>query len=245
MDGTVFRRVSTSDCDAQLSEEITLSIFTPSATTSVGFSFRGSGANGAPTNMAGDDIAGAHAQAYWNNLDGGSGDSGAGVYDAETEASEGLQRIAIMRPPTCLNSPLVNLRGSRTQRFPRMLNGYVRTFGSYENDDPAELVVYGLPAGTHSCWSTPCRLLWSSTTSTSKWKMPTAPTNVSAVPRTRMSSIHLPTGWWQESASDRSIGNMVRLTTSNLLMERLSSVDSHLPPECWPRCQWYSGVIEH
>ena len=38
--------------------------------------------------MAGDDIAGAHAQAYWNNLMVVLV-TGAGVYDAETEAPEG------------------------------------------------------------------------------------------------------------------------------------------------------------
>ncbi len=42
-------------------------IFTPSATKSVGVSFRGGGANGTPTVMSSNDIAGIHLQAYWNN----------------------------------------------------------------------------------------------------------------------------------------------------------------------------------
>ncbi len=217
MDGTVFQaRVSTSDCDAQLSEEITLSIFTPSATTSVGFSFRGSGANGAPTNMAGDDIAGAHAQAYWNNLDGGSGDSGAGVYDAETEASEGTA--------TDSNNEATNVglefttsgtwgAGSRTSSGTgRMLNGYVRTFGSYENDDPAELVVYGLPAGTHSL------LLYTVQAPLEFYDLDIEVEDANGThkrfSRPQNSDEYNPSPNWvvvtAESASDRSIGNMLR-----------------------------------
>ena len=53
-----------------------LSIFSPSATESVGFSFRGSGANGAPTDMLTNDITGFQPQAYWNNLSPGSGGPG-------------------------------------------------------------------------------------------------------------------------------------------------------------------------
>jgi len=48
-------------------------LFTPSATKSIGVSFRGSGANGAPTDAVTNDIAGLHLQAYWNNANGGSG----------------------------------------------------------------------------------------------------------------------------------------------------------------------------
>ena len=217
MDGTVFQaRVSTSDCDAQLSEEITLSIFTPSATTSVGFSFRGSGANGAPTNMAADDIAGAHAQAYWNNLDGGSGDSGAGVYDAETEASEGTA--------TDSNNEATNVglefttsgtwgAGSRTSSGTgRMLNGYVRTFGSYENDDPAELVIYGLPAGTHSL------LVYTVQAPLEFYDLDIEVEDANGTQkrfsRPQNSDEYNPAPNWvvvtAESGSDRSIGNMLR-----------------------------------
>jgi hypothetical protein len=42
-------------------------IFTPSATKSIGVSLRGGGANGTPTLMSSNDIAGVHLQAYWNN----------------------------------------------------------------------------------------------------------------------------------------------------------------------------------
>ena len=217
MDGTVFQaRVSTSDCDAQLSEEITLSIFTPSATTSVGFSFRGSGANGAPTNMAGDDIAGAHAQAYWNNLDGGSGDSGAGVYDAETEASEGT---AVDSNNEATNVGLEFTTsgtwgaGSRTSSGTgRMLNGYVRTFGSYENDDPSELVVYGLPAGTHSL------LVYTVQAPLEFYDLDIEVEDANGThnrfSRPQNSDEYNPSPNWvvvtAESASDRSIGNMLR-----------------------------------
>lgn len=57
------------DCtpDGKLSTPAKALIFTPSATKSVGISFRGGGANGAPTLVSSNDVAGVHLQAYWNN----------------------------------------------------------------------------------------------------------------------------------------------------------------------------------
>ncbi|NBQ24092.1 MAG: hypothetical protein EBU26_07465 [Verrucomicrobia bacterium] len=155
MDGTIYQAlVSTSDCDAELSQEIVLNIFAPSATTSVGFAWRGGGANGAPTNMGPEDIAGAHAQAYWNNLDGGSGDSGIGVFDPETGASEGIA-VDSNNADTNVGIEFTTSgtwgAGTRTSNpTGRMLNGYVRTYGDYEADTSSEMIIYGLPAGTHS-----------------------------------------------------------------------------------------------
>jgi len=72
-DGTHFRALVQSPQGQQWSDEVLLSIFTPSATESIGLNWRGSGANGAPTSLLVDDITGFHPQAYWNNLTGGSG----------------------------------------------------------------------------------------------------------------------------------------------------------------------------
>jgi Concanavalin A-like lectin/glucanases superfamily/Immunoglobulin domain len=47
-------------------------LFTPSATKSIAVSFRGGGANGAPTLMNSNDVAGLQLQAYWNNAAGAS-----------------------------------------------------------------------------------------------------------------------------------------------------------------------------
>jgi hypothetical protein len=51
----------------EMSAEVKAVIFAPSATKSIGVSFRGGGANGAPTLVRSNDIAGIFPQAYWNN----------------------------------------------------------------------------------------------------------------------------------------------------------------------------------
>ncbi len=55
-------------CEA--SEEALLTLFIPSGTESIGLSWRGSTANGTPTSLLPDDVAGLHPQAFWNNLSG-------------------------------------------------------------------------------------------------------------------------------------------------------------------------------
>ena len=72
-DGLHFQALVQSPQGQQWSDEVMLSIFTPSTTESIGLNWRGAGANGAPTALLFDDITGFHQQAYWNNLTGGSG----------------------------------------------------------------------------------------------------------------------------------------------------------------------------
>ncbi len=50
------------------SAPVQATLFTPSTTKSIGIHFGGGGANGAPTYMNADDIAGIQLQAYWNNI---------------------------------------------------------------------------------------------------------------------------------------------------------------------------------
>jgi len=155
MDGTIYQaRVSNSQCDAQYSQQVTLSIFTPSDTTSVGFTFRGGGANGAPTSMAPTDIAGFHPQAYWNNVEGGSGDTGGGVWNDESGAAD-AEAVDSNNSGTEVGIEFTTGgtwgAGSRTASATgRMLNGLVRTNDDSLEDGTTELVVYGLPAGSHS-----------------------------------------------------------------------------------------------
>jgi len=60
----------------ETSTEVKAIILDPTArATSIAVSFVGGGANGAPTSMQATDIAGVELQAYWNNAEGGSGDS--------------------------------------------------------------------------------------------------------------------------------------------------------------------------
>ncbi|MDA0749972.1 MAG: hypothetical protein O2964_04600, partial [Verrucomicrobia bacterium] len=155
MDGTIYQaRVSNSQCDAQYSQQVTLSIFTPSDTTSVGFTFRGGGANGAPTSMTPTDIAGFHPQAYWNNVEGGSGDTGGGVWNDESGAAD-AEAVDSNNSGTEVGIEFTTGgtwgAGSRTASATgRMLNGLVRTNDDSLEDGTTELVVYGLPAGSHS-----------------------------------------------------------------------------------------------
>jgi len=155
MDGTVYQAlVSTPGCEAQLSHEVVLNIFEPSSDVSVGFTFRGSGANGAPTEMLTTDIAGFVPQAYWNNLSGGSGQ---GVtYNLESGADDGSATDS-NNDETEIGIEFATNgtwgAGTRTSNGTgRMLNGIVRTdAASLDLDDsPSEIVLYGLPAGTHS-----------------------------------------------------------------------------------------------
>ena len=155
-DGTLYRAVvSTPGCEGQISNEVALNLFTPSDTRSIGYTWIGGGANGAPTSMNPDDIAGFHPQAYWNNLNGGSGDDVSNAVDLAGE------------PTTVVDSNNDEVGdvgfdfttdgtwgvgtgdGNPTQR---MLNGLVRTDTKNldEGDTPVEITFFGVPAGSHT-----------------------------------------------------------------------------------------------
>lgn len=72
----------------QTSAVVQASIFVPSVTKSIAVNFIGGGANGAPTGMETNDIAGVQAQAYWNNATNASGIVGdqAALADALTDS---------------------------------------------------------------------------------------------------------------------------------------------------------------
>ena len=156
MDGTIYQAlVSTPGCEAQLSQQVVLNIFQPSSDVSVGFAFRGGGANGAPTAMDATDIAGFVPQAYWNSLSGGTGDSGVnGVFDPVTVLDDGIA-VDSNNAATDVGIEFTTNgtwgAGTRTSNpTGRMLNGLVRTDAASLDDSPSEMIVYGLPDGTHS-----------------------------------------------------------------------------------------------
>ena len=121
----------------EVSAEVTADIFTPSATTSVGFSFHGGGANGTPTDMNEDDIAGIHPQAYWNNLAGGSGISDI-IFDSDqNESFMFLEWQASGEWGAGTGS------ASATQR---MLNGLIQN----NPGEPGTLTFGNVPDGNHS-----------------------------------------------------------------------------------------------
>src|SRR6185436_21040652 len=118
-----------------------LNIFNPSSVASVGLSFRGSGANGAPTDMTPQDITGFQPQAYWNNLSGGSGSLPNPITSANTPHST-----------ITVNWATSGEWGAGTgtgDPQARMLNGMVTTFSTTEAG--AQTVTFtGVPAGHHS-----------------------------------------------------------------------------------------------
>ena len=121
----------------EMSSAVTADIFTPSATTSVGFNFNGGGANGAPTANNEDDIMGVHPQAYWNNLAGGSGISDI-IIDSDNNES-----FMFLEWQTSGEWGAGTGDGSATQR---LLNGLV-----YANvGSPGTLTFGNVPDGNHS-----------------------------------------------------------------------------------------------
>ncbi|MBI2949938.1 MAG: immunoglobulin domain-containing protein, partial [Verrucomicrobia bacterium] len=121
-------------------------LFTPSATKSIGISFRGGGANGAPTLINSDDIAGIHQQAYWiNGANAGSGslpdlgvDPPALIVDSDNKEST-----------VTFEWQASGSWGSGTgdaSATQRMLNGLI-----YANIGSAATLTFGnVPAGAHT-----------------------------------------------------------------------------------------------
>jgi hypothetical protein len=140
-DGSRYHAVVQGRDGRQTSDEVMLSIFSPSATQSVGLSWRGSGANGAPTDMLPTDITGFHPQAYWNNLAPGSGGP--------------------MNPTTSDNTPsTITVQWATTGEWgsgtgigdplERMLNGMCTARNVTTEASAATVTFGGVPAGNHS-----------------------------------------------------------------------------------------------
>ena len=140
-DGAHFQAVVQGRDGRQISDEVMLSIFTPSATESIGFSWRGGGANGAPTDMLPGDITGFQAQAYWNNLTGGSGNLASPLNSSnQPHATVTLEwsTSGEWGVGTGNQSPLE-----------RMLNGTSTSFGVNELGAQS-VTLNGVPPGRHS-----------------------------------------------------------------------------------------------
>jgi hypothetical protein len=139
-DGALFYAVVSSPKEYQVTTEAMLSVFTPSETVSLGFSFLGSGANGAPTSMLTDDIAGYQKQAYWNNISAGSGSLPMPL----NSNNEQDQDITV----TWATSGEWGVGTRQENGDQRMLNGMDT---STSTTAPGESITFaGVPAGTHS-----------------------------------------------------------------------------------------------
>ncbi len=152
--GTVFRAiVSTPGCEGQISNEAVLSIFEPSDTRSIGISWIGGGANGAPTSMEPTDIAGFHPQAYWNNVTGGTGD------DFSVVTVDGEETTLVDSNNENVTDVAFDFTTDGTWGVgtgdgngnQRMFNGLVRTNTKDPEEDELPAVnFFGVPAGSHT-----------------------------------------------------------------------------------------------
>jgi len=139
-DGALFHAVVSSSQGQQTTDTAVLSIFTPSTIESVGVSFEGEGASGAPTAMFPTDITGFHPQAYWNNLTVGTG-TGQALVNSSNEASA----ITL----TWTTSGEWGVGTGEDDPTQRMLNGMGTSFGTTEA--AAQTITFNnVPPGSHS-----------------------------------------------------------------------------------------------
>jgi hypothetical protein len=130
----------------EISTPVKAMVFTPSSTKSVGIHFLGTGANGAPTAMLPDDIAGVQPQSYWNNATNAIGYTG----DAATLPdvlldSTGANSTITFEFTTSGTWGAGTGDGSATQR---LLNGIA---GANAVDDGDQTMIFhNVPAGSHA-----------------------------------------------------------------------------------------------
>lgn len=122
-------------------------IFTPSTTKSIGVSFIGSGANGAPTRVNADDIIGVQPQAYWNNAATGTGEFPGVDIDGNPvpllDSSNAESTISFSWATSgSWGAGTGNQSGTQ-----RMLNGLVL---DSPGGDPATITFGNVPAGKHA-----------------------------------------------------------------------------------------------
>jgi len=129
----------------QTSAVVRATIFSPSATKSIAVSFRGGGANGAPTDMNyPNDIAGIQLQAFWNNATNASGFSGDGLSMGPLMDSDNQATTISFDYQTGGTWGAGTGTDSATER---MLNGLV---GDQETFLPGTFHFNTVPAGNHS-----------------------------------------------------------------------------------------------
>lgn len=128
------------------SPDVKAVIFTPSATKSIGVSFVGSSANGAPTPVLDDDIMGVQLQAHWNNAAGGSGDLPNENVDPRVPLNDstGAESTITFNYASSGSWGAGTGNQSATQR---MLNGMVI---DNPGGDPATFTFSNVPAGKHA-----------------------------------------------------------------------------------------------
>jgi hypothetical protein len=137
-------------CGDNASDSVKATIFTPASNKSVGISFRGGGANGAPTLMNDDDIAGVWLQAHWNNS--ANAEDGTFPYDegdppvtVVLKDSDGLPTDITFQWDTSGQWGSGTGNASATQRMLNGLNG-----DSIGDAFPCAFTFGNVPDGEHS-----------------------------------------------------------------------------------------------
>jgi hypothetical protein len=144
-DGARFRvRVTGNGC-YQDSDEVMLSIFTPSKIESIGLNFLGHGSASGPAEMFSHDITGIHPQAYWTNVTGPfSGNVGSVVHPL-TSSNRPHATITVYWDTS---SQWGASLGDDTP-IKRMFDGMATCHGT--NPDTAQSVTFSnVPPGSHS-----------------------------------------------------------------------------------------------
>jgi hypothetical protein len=126
-------------CPESESARVKAHLFVPSDTKSIGLSWEGGGANGAPTPILPNDVAGIHLQAYWNNLTEPNG-TGMAVVDSDNQAST----ITI----TFASSGEWGAGTGNITPKQRLLNGLI--LAANPGGTPGNITFSGVPAGEHS-----------------------------------------------------------------------------------------------
>ena len=130
--GNVGDKYSVQIVGCEMSQEVVAIIHDPSAhPVSIGLTFNGSAANGAPTYMNPTDIAGVQLQAYWNNITAGGGEINAsGTSDTTLLNSLGEEALGLEDYEITLDFASSGNWGAGTgdaNPTQRMLNGLVHS----------------------------------------------------------------------------------------------------------------------
>jgi hypothetical protein len=131
----------------QTSQVARATVFTPSAVKSIGISWEGSGANGAPTPILTNDVTGIQQQAYWNNATTGTGFNGDGVSfvpDVLADSDNQPSTITV----DYASSGEWGAGTGNVSPLQRMLNGLLRVNNS--PGVPGRVTFNNVPAGNHA-----------------------------------------------------------------------------------------------
>ena len=127
----------------EMSSKVVATIHDPSAhPIGIGINFNGSGANGAPTASLPTDIAGVQLQAFWNNVEGGSGSGDVVLLNSLGEEALGLEDYEVTLDFASAGSWGAGTGDANPTQ--RLLNGLVQARGE------AHIEFQEIPDGNHT-----------------------------------------------------------------------------------------------